>query len=49
MRPVNETEVFPNRDLSVTTSQIMSVFDLSFYPNEKGPYNYDVDGKDPDW
>lgn len=45
MRQVTEKEVFPNREFSSTstpqTFQI-SMFDLAFYPEEPGPYNYDV-------
>jgi len=46
MRQVLENEVFPNRQFSSAgglQNQITSVFDLSFYPSEPGPYNYDVD------
>jgi len=46
MRQVTEKEVFPNRQFSTAsapqTFQI-SMFDLGFYPDEPGPYNYDVD------
>lgn len=46
MRQVLENEVFPNRDVAQTSPQNIAMFDLAFYPNERGPYNYDVDGKD---
>ncbi len=46
MRQVYETEVFPNKDLAATQQQQVAMFDLAFYPNERGPYNYDVDGRD---
>lgn len=46
MRQVTEKEVFPNRQFSSAsapqTFQI-SMFDMAFYPEEPGPYNYDVD------
>lgn len=45
MRQVTEQEVFPNREFSTGTAlnnlQI-SMFDLAYYPEEPGPYNYDV-------
>jgi cell surface protein SprA len=44
MRQVFENEVFPNRQLAAGTPTNISVLDLSLYPNERGPYNYDVDG-----
>ena len=47
MRQVTEKEVFPNQTIlhSERTSNIsrFSMFDLGFYPEEPGPYNYDVD------
>ena len=44
MRQVFEQEVFPNRQLPNGQPNNIPVFDLAFYPNERGPYNYDVDG-----
>ena len=32
-------EIFPELDLYQGESRIQSTFDLSFYPNERGPYN----------
>ena len=45
VREVLETEVFPNKDPHLG-SQItnLSVLDLAYYPEERGPYNYTVDG-----
>ena len=44
-REVLETEVFPNKDPNLG-SQItnLSVLDIAFYPKERGPYNYTVNG-----
>ena len=46
MRQVTEREVFPNRQFSSAsapqTFQIQ-MFDMAFYPEEPGQYNYDVD------
>ncbi len=46
MRWIRETEVFPNRDLGISQPNNIAMFDLAFYPEERGPYNYDVDGTD---
>ena len=44
-REILETEVFPNKDPNLG-SQItnLSVLDLAYYPNERGPNNYTLDG-----
>jgi len=41
-------EIFPNRETLATQSSRMTIMNLSFYPNERGPYNLDVDGMNPD-
>ncbi len=41
-REVLEGEVFPNRELPTGTPPNIPTFDLSFYPDERGPYNYEV-------
>ena len=43
MRQIFETEVFPNADPPSGQPMALSVFNLAYYPNEKGPYNYDVE------
>ncbi|MAU36420.1 MAG: cell surface protein SprA [Flavobacteriales bacterium] len=42
-REVLETEVFPNKDPNLG-SQIanLSVLDIAYYPQERGPYNYTI-------
>lgn len=40
MREVLEQEVFPNRQLPTGTPANIPVFDLAYYPSERGPYNY---------
>ncbi len=40
-RRVDETEIFPNRQRPIGFTQELT-FDVSYYPREKGPYNYDV-------
>ncbi|HET6243214.1 MAG: cell surface protein SprA [Bacteroidetes bacterium] len=42
MREILETEIFPNRVPPQGQVMNMPVLDLALYPNEKGPYNYDV-------
>jgi cell surface protein SprA len=46
-RAVYEPELFPNREYSsAAQSTYMPVFNLAFFPTERGPYNYDVDGSE---
>lgn len=40
MRQVFEQNVFPNRQLATGQPTNIAVFDVAFYPNERGPYNY---------
>ena len=42
MRQVLVNEVFPNKQLSTGQLTNIPVFDLAFYPDERGPYNYDA-------
>ncbi|MDP4281193.1 MAG: cell surface protein SprA, partial [Bacteroidota bacterium] len=42
VRQVWETEVFPNKQPLNNVPVNLSVLNLAFYPDEKGPYNYDV-------
>ncbi len=47
-RAVLEQEIFPNRQSQIANQQTnLPMFDVAFYPEEKGPYNYDADGKTP--
>ena len=45
-RTVLIPEIFPNRETPSTLTTRMTVMNLSYYPNERGPYNLDVDGMD---
>lgn len=46
-RAVYEPELFPYKEYDGTTiSTYMPVFNLAYYPTEKGPYNYDVTGSE---
>lgn len=42
VRQVPEKELFPNREAPQGQTVVLPVFNLSFYPEERGPYNYDV-------
>lgn len=42
-RLIDEKEIFPNRDRPVGYSSELT-FDMSYFPREKGPYNYDIQG-----
>ncbi|MBV6403341.1 MAG: hypothetical protein GFGODING_00079 [Flavobacteriales bacterium] len=47
-REVLELEVFPNRQLQAGAPANIPVLDLAYYPRERGPYNYTVNGLGPD-
>ena len=44
-RLVQESELFPNRSIDPTAGQIdrIAMFNLAYFPEERGPYNYDTD------
>ena len=48
VREVLITEIFPKKDIVNGQPQRLRTLDLAFYPNEKGPYNFDVDGINED-
>ena len=41
VRLINQNEIFPLKTVSYGQNQLIT-FDLSYYPNQKGPYNYDI-------
>ncbi|MCM1074640.1 MAG: cell surface protein SprA [Ruminococcus sp.] len=41
VREIPTRELFPNRENSYAESQTIQTLNLSFYPNERGPYNLD--------
>ena len=43
VREVLITEIFPNKDIVNGQPQRLRTFDLAFYPEERGPYNFDVE------
>lgn len=42
VRYVLETEVFPNHDIPSGTPMLLPIFNLNFFPDERGPYNYET-------
>jgi cell surface protein SprA len=42
VREVFEKEIFPAKESPVGLPTNIAVLDLAFYPNEKGPYNFDA-------
>ena len=42
VRRIRYEELFPEQDLDITQSSIVRTLDLSFYPSERGSYNYDT-------
>jgi cell surface protein SprA len=48
-RPVKIKEIWPNRDLGLNAVwDIHRTFDLSFYPSERGPYNFETENLNAD-
>lgn len=45
-REVFEQEVFPNREPVDGQPTNIAIMNMAFYPKERGPYNYDVDGSE---
>lgn len=43
VREIYIREIFPNRDVTFNESATLPVLNLSFYPNERGPYNVIAD------
>ena len=44
-RAVYEPELFPYKEQPTTSlSTLMTVFNMAYFPSERGAYNYDVDG-----
>ncbi|MDR0507457.1 MAG: cell surface protein SprA [Dysgonamonadaceae bacterium] len=48
VREIQESELFPNRDQRYNESATIPVLNLAYYPKERGPYNLDADGMNPD-
>ncbi|MDE6304047.1 MAG: cell surface protein SprA, partial [Paramuribaculum sp.] len=44
VREVTSKEIFPKREIVYGESNTIQTLNLSFYPDERGPYNLDADG-----
>ncbi|MCQ2383791.1 MAG: cell surface protein SprA [Paludibacteraceae bacterium] len=47
-RLIRQQELFPNKDLPTEMSNYLTALNISFYPQERGPYNLDVNNINPD-
>ncbi len=45
VREISINEIFPDKDIPHGQPLRLRTFDLAFYPNERGPYNFDVEGE----
>jgi cell surface protein SprA len=43
VREIYENEIFPNRESTSGIPTTVSILNVAYYPEEKGPYNYDTD------
>jgi cell surface protein SprA len=41
-RRISEQEVFPNKEIATGDLSVIYELNLAYYPEERGPYNYDV-------
>lgn len=48
VRQVGVKEIFPSREIQQGQPDNLPTLDLAFYPKERGPYNYTVDGLNND-
>lgn len=48
VRQVEVREIYPSRQIQSGQPTTLPTFDLSFYPKERGPYNYTVSGLNAD-
>lgn len=46
IRLIQTQDVFPNKQTQGQLQNVLSTLDLGFYPNNRGPYNYDTAGVD---
>lgn len=45
VREIFEEEIWPNKETASGVPTNISVLNMAYYPKEKGPYNFDVDGQ----
>lgn len=46
VREITINEIFPDKDIPHGQPLRLRTFDLAYYPTERGPYNYDVEGSE---
>ena len=46
-RRILSNELYPNLDIVAGQSQVINTLDLTYYPQERGPYNYNPQGLSP--
>ena len=46
-RRILSEELFPNLEIAPGQSQVINTFDLTYYPDERGPYNYNPESLSP--
>ncbi|MDH6356920.1 cell surface protein SprA [Parabacteroides sp. PF5-9] len=48
VRAVQVQELYPYRDQGMNESSMLPILNVAYYPNERGPYNLDAEGVNPD-
>ncbi len=48
VREIYEKEIFPNKESETTVPTALQVLNVAYYPDERGPYNYDANSLNPD-
>ncbi|MDH6306635.1 cell surface protein SprA [Parabacteroides sp. PF5-5] len=48
VRAIYVKELFPDKQLSYNEATMIPALNVAYYPNERGPYNLDADGMNPD-
>lgn len=48
VRAISYSEIYPNKELAYNENSTLYALNLAYYPNERGPYNLDADGINPD-
>lgn len=48
VRAIDSKELFPERQQSMSESNTLTVLNMAYYPQERGPYNLDADNINPD-
>lgn len=48
VRAIPVRELYPNKQQATNEASILPVLNVAYYPNERGPYNLDIDNMNPD-